>query len=214
MSDQPKNWRRHGKRYRARRRAVDILFEAEARDIDPVSIVEDRVELSSRPEPQVAPIADYTRDLVTGAATELDRIDETIERYLSEDWELDRLPAVDRAILRMSTWELLYNPDVPKGTAVVEGVELASEYSNDVASPYIHAVLDDVAEVVEQLREEIAGETAPVDTDEAQDPEPSDTDVPVADPAEDEKPVPEDTADAVATGQPETGDETPEHRED
>lgn len=163
MSENPKNWRRHGKRYRARRRAVDILFEAEARDFDPVAIVDERVQLAAQPEPQVAPVAEYTRTIVTGAATELDRIDETIARYLSEDWQLDRLPAVDRAILRMSTWELLYNPDVPKGTAVVEGVELASEYSNDVAAPYIHAVLDDVAEIVEQLREEIAGEAAPAE---------------------------------------------------
>lgn len=160
MSENPKNWRRHGKRYRARRRAVDILFEAEARDFDPVAIVDERTKLAALPEPQVAPVAEYTRTIVAGAATELDRIDETIERYLSEDWQLDRLPAVDRAILRMSTWELLYNPDVPKGTAVVEGVELASEYSNDVAAPYIHAVLDDVADLVEQLREETAGESA------------------------------------------------------
>lgn len=165
MSEKSRNWRRHGSRYRARRRAVDILFESEARDVDPVSIVEERIHLSSQPEPQVAPIADYTRTIVAGAATELDRIDDTIERYLSENWQLDRLPAVDRAILRMSTWELLYNPDVPKGTAVVEGVELASEYSNDVAAPYIHAVLDDVAEIVEQLREEIAQESASPETD-------------------------------------------------
>ena len=173
MSEQAKNWRRHGKRYRARRRAVDILFEAEARDVDPVAIVDDRVELAASPQPDVAPIADYARSLVAGTATELDQIDETIERYLSEQWELNRLPAVDRAILRMSTWELLYNHDVPKGTAVVEGVELASEYSNAQASPYLHAVLDDVAQHREQLREEISGGDAapaienPADTDDA-----------------------------------------------
>lgn len=179
MSEKSKNWRRHGSRYRARRRAVDILFESEARDVDPVSIVEERTQLSAQPEPQVAPVADYTRVIVAGAATELDRIDDTIERYLSENWQLDRLPAVDRAILRMSTWELLFNPDVPKGTAVVEGVELASEYSNDVAAPYIHAVLDDVAEIVEQLRDQIARETA--------------AQAPGSDPAAPEQPAAEDT---------------------
>lgn len=141
-----RDFRRHGARYRARRRAVDILFEAEARDVDPVAIVEDRVELARQPDAAVAPIADYTRTIISGAAEELDGIDETIERYLSVDWELHRLPAVDRAILRVAVWELLHNPDVPKATAVVEGVELASEYSNNVAPPYIHAVLDDVAQ--------------------------------------------------------------------
>lgn len=140
---------------------MDILFEAEARDVDPVAIVEDRIELSARPQPDVAPIAEYTREIVTGAATELDRIDDTIEKHLAADWELHRLPAVDRAILRVSTWELLFNPDVPAGTAVVEGVEMASEYSNDVAAPYIHAMMDAVAGVVDKLRAEINADATP-----------------------------------------------------
>lgn len=152
MTDTPeattdeRNWRRHGARYRARRRAVDILFEAEARDIDPVAIVEDRTTLARDPENAVAPVADYTRQIVVGAAEQLDKIDETIERYLSTTWELDRLPAVDRAILRVGVWEILFNPEVHDTTAIVEGVELASQYGNDVAAPYIHAVLDDVVQ--------------------------------------------------------------------
>ena len=141
-----RNWRRHGARYRARRRAVDILFEAEARDIDPVAIVQDRVELARLPDNAVAPVAEYTRTLVSGAAEQLDTIDETIERYLSETWELNRLPAVDRAILRVGVWEILFNPEVDGPISVVEGVELASQYGNDVAAPYIHAVLDDVVQ--------------------------------------------------------------------
>lgn len=140
------NYRRRGARYRARRRAADILFEAESRDIDPVAIVEDRVDLARRPDPVVAPVAEYTREIITGAAEKLDEIDEAIARYLSEDWELHRLPAVDRAILRVSAWELLFNPDVPPATAVVDGVEMAAQYSTDAGSPYIHAVLDDIAQ--------------------------------------------------------------------
>jgi len=145
------NWRRHGSRYRARRRAVDILFEAEARDLDPVAVVEDRVQLSRQADSAVAPVADYTRQIVAGAAEELDTIDEAIERYLAETWELDRLPAVDRAILRVAVWEILFNPEVDSPVAVVEGVELASQYGNDVAAPYIHAVLDDVAQSTSDL---------------------------------------------------------------
>ena len=146
-----RNWRRHGARYRARRRAVDILFEAEARDIDPVAVVEDRIELARVDLHGVAPIASYTRDIVTGAAEQLDTIDETIERYLAETWELNRLPAVDRAILRVGVWEILFNPEVDGATAVVEGVELASQYGSDVAAPYIHAVLDDVVQAGSEL---------------------------------------------------------------
>lgn len=141
-----KNWRRHGARYKARRRAVDILFEAETRDIDPVSIVDERETLSQIRDNRVAPIATYTREIVVGAAEHLDEIDGTIARYLSENWELHRLPSVDRAVLRVGAWELLYNPDVPTATAVVDGVEIAHQYSTDAASPYIHAVLDDIAQ--------------------------------------------------------------------
>ncbi|MEJ5927178.1 transcription antitermination factor NusB [Corynebacterium sp. H128] len=155
MSD----YKRHGARYKARRRAVDILFEAEARDVDPVAIVDDRVELARLPEPPVAPVASYTRQIVVGVAEELDRIDSAIARFLAEDWTLERIPAVDRAILRMSTWELLFNPDVPRKTAVVEGIELAAEYSTDVAPPYINAVLDDVLSHATELTAEA---TAPV----------------------------------------------------
>ncbi|MDO5512089.1 transcription antitermination factor NusB [Corynebacterium sp.] len=145
-----RNWSRHGARYRARRRAVDILFEAEARDIDPVAIVEDRVELA-RIDDGVAPVATYTREIIAGAAEELDSIDETIERYLAEDWELNRLPAVDRAILRVGVWEILHNPEVDGATSVVEAVEMASQYGSDVAAPYIHAVLDDVVQANSEL---------------------------------------------------------------
>nr|WP_290226312.1 transcription antitermination factor NusB [Corynebacterium confusum] len=138
--------RRHGARYRARRRAADILYEAENRDIDPVAIVEERKGLALEGEHGVAPIADYTAEIVQGVAEELDDIDDAIARYLADDWRLDRLPPVERAILRVSTWELLFNPEVPLATAVTEGVELASEYSHIKAAPYINAVLDDIAQ--------------------------------------------------------------------
>lgn len=197
MSDKnTPNWRRHGKRYKARRRAVDILFEAEARDVDPVAIVEDRVELSHNPDYQIAPVADYTRTLVSGVAEELDYVDELIVRFLSDDWELDRLPAVDRAILRMSTWEILFNEDVPTVTAVVEGVELASEYSHDKAAPYVHAVLDSMAQNKASLTETAAAEPGEVPAPPAEEPQaeqPEPTEIPQVEenPVEDHAPAPE-----------------------
>lgn len=140
--------RLHTKRYRARRRAADILYEAETRDLDPVAIVDDRVELAAWEQSPVPPVAEYTKEIVAGAAEKLDEIDELIARFLSQEWELGRLPAVDRAIMRVSAWEILFNAEVPTAVAVVEGVELASEYSTESAAPYIHAVLDDIAQSV------------------------------------------------------------------
>ncbi|WKD59208.1 transcription antitermination factor NusB [Corynebacterium caspium] len=145
MTKPENKFRRHGARYRARRRAVDILFEAEARDVDPVAVADDRANLAIDPANAVAPVAPYTREIVIGVAEHLDEIDEIIEAHLLETWELERLPAVDRAILRMSTWELLFNKDVPWKTAIVEGVELAAEYGAEPAHDYIHAALDEIA---------------------------------------------------------------------
>ena len=138
------SFKRHGSRYKARRRAVDILFEAEFRDIDPVEIVEERISLATDSANQVKPVPEYTQQIVPGVATNLDALDEAIALHLSSEWRLDRLPAVDRAVLRVSAWELKFNDDVPAQVAVVEGVELASEYSHDKAPSYIHAVLDGI----------------------------------------------------------------------
>lgn len=140
------DYKRHGARYRARRRAVDILFEAETRDIDPVSIVEDRAELARNPQNAVAPIADYTRDIVSGAAEKLDDLDDQIERFLDRDWELHRLPAVDRQILRVATWEILFNDEVSPEIAIANALEMATEYSGNQAPPYIHAMLDGITQ--------------------------------------------------------------------
>nr|WP_120492475.1 transcription antitermination factor NusB [Corynebacterium lactis] len=146
------SYKRHGARYRARRRAVDLIFEAEQRGVDAVKMLEERLEMARDPELGVNPIPEYTEQIVRGVAAEIVGIDSTISSYLSEEWPLRRIPAVDRAILRLSTWELFHNSDVPPRVAVVEGVELASEYSTDVAPPYINAVLDAEASVADQAR--------------------------------------------------------------
>lgn len=140
-----KNRQRRGARFRARRRAVDMLFEAEFRDVDPVGIVEERRELAKDPANQVDPVPDYTATIVAGVAVTLDEIDTTLASHLSSEWSLDRLPAVDRAVLRVSAWELLHNhEDVPDKVAVDEGIGLAKEYGHDKTSGYVHAVLDSI----------------------------------------------------------------------
>lgn len=164
------DYKRHGARYRARRRAVDILFEAETRDLDPVGIVEDRAALAKDPANAVAPIADYTREIIAGAAESLDEIDDSIERFLSENWELHRIPAVDRAILRVATWEILYNDDVAPPISIANAMEMSTEYAGDNASPYIHAVLDDIIQAnAADAPDIVTGEDTAVDE------EPTDT---------------------------------------
>ena len=153
------DYKRHGARYRARRRAVDILFEAETRDVDPVAIVEDRAALAGDPTNAVAPVADYTREIIAGAAAALDEIDNAIERFLSDNWELNRIPAVDRAILRVATWEILYNDEVEPPISIANAMEMSTEYAGDNASPYIHAVLDDIIQAHASNAPEIAQET-------------------------------------------------------
>lgn len=141
-----KNYKRHGSRYAARSHAVQILYEAEARDTDPVEVMAEHAESSAQPDAPVKPVADYTRSIIEGVAVELNHLDQVLADHLSENWTLDRLPAVDRAVLRVSTWELLCNPEVPTPTAVVEGVELAYQYSGRQSSAYVNGVLDKIAQ--------------------------------------------------------------------
>ncbi|AHH19320.1 N utilization substance protein B [Nocardia nova SH22a] len=154
VADQPvdkkSTHKKLGARHKARRRAVDLLFEAEARDIDPADLVAERLELAGRDD-QVAPVNPYTRTLVEGVADDLDRVDNTIESYL-QDWTLGRLPAVDRAILRVAVWELFHATDVPPVVAVDEAVELAKELSTDDSPGFVNGVLGRIVTVADQVR--------------------------------------------------------------
>ncbi|MCS4535164.1 transcription antitermination factor NusB [Corynebacterium sp. HS2168-gen11] len=147
-----KRWKRHGSRFRARRRAVDMLYEAEIRDVDPVAVVQDRTVLALHQESNVAPVNHYTKEIVNGVAEQLDVLDAVIARYLSEDWELHRIAAVDRAILRLAIWELMFNEDIPMKTAVSEAIELAAHYSTDHSPTYINAVLDAVMNNLDEIK--------------------------------------------------------------
>ncbi|MCM6776822.1 transcription antitermination factor NusB [Nocardia sp. CDC159] len=170
MADQPgdkkSQYKKLGARHKARRRAVDLLFEAEARDIDPAELLDERVRLSVRDD-SVAPVNPYTRTLVEGVADDLDRVDGTIESYL-QDWTLSRLPAVDRAILRVAVWELFHATDVPPVVAVDEAVELAKELSTDDSPSFVNGVLGQVVLVAPQVRAAAAATRAnPARDDEA-----------------------------------------------
>jgi N utilization substance protein B len=121
-------------RGKARRRALDILFEAEQRDVTPAEALRRRRESTD----QV--INTYTVTLIDGVTALQETIDEFLQTY-SQGWPLDRMPSVDRAILRVGAWELLYNDDVPDGVAVSEAVELAKVLSTDDSPQFINGLL-------------------------------------------------------------------------
>jgi N utilization substance protein B len=121
-------------RGKARRRAVDILFEAEQRSVPPTDALRDRREKTD----QI--INPYTVDIVEGVMAMQPTIDEFLSTY-SQGWPLERMPSVDRIILRVGTWELLYNDDVPDAVAVSEAVELSRTLSTDDSPSFINGLL-------------------------------------------------------------------------
>ncbi|MCZ2264309.1 transcription antitermination factor NusB [Isoptericola sp. QY 916] len=131
-----------GARTKARKRAVDILFEAEQRGIDPQVLVADRV---IEPHTEAA-VPQYTVDLVEGVAAHRERIDELLATY-SQGWTVERMPAVDRALLRIGTWELLYNDDVPDAVAVDEAVDLARQLSTDDSPSFVNGLLGRLVDI-------------------------------------------------------------------
>ncbi len=139
-----------GARHKARKRAVDFLFEAEARNVDPVNLAAERIELA-RGDDTIAPVSEYTSTLVEGVAENLDRLDGVIADHL-KDWTLTRLPAVDRAILRIAVWELFHATDVPPVVAVDEAVELAKQLSTDDSPGFVNGVLGQIVLVAPQVR--------------------------------------------------------------
>jgi N utilization substance protein B len=96
--------------------------------------------------PDARPIRDYTKVLITGVDANKRKIDELISTY-AQGWDMDRLPAVDRNILRLGIYELLWQEDVPDGVAIDEALALAKELSTDESSGYIHGVLGRIASI-------------------------------------------------------------------
>lgn len=121
-------------RGKARRRAVEILFEAEQRSEDAREVMERR-RLHS--DSLVSP---YAEELVLGVTMRRGELDEYLETY-SQGWTLERMPAVDRNVLRVGAWELLFNDDVPDGVAVAEAVSLAKELAGDDSPRFVNGLL-------------------------------------------------------------------------
>jgi len=124
-------------RSKARKRALDILFECDARDVLPVELLEERIVQN---EPPVNP---YTAELVRGVAANIGRIDELLASY-SQGWTLDRMPAVDRNALRIGIFEVLYVDDVPDAVAVDEAINLVRDLSTDESPSFVNGVLGNI----------------------------------------------------------------------
>ena len=121
-------------RSKARKRALDILFEADLRGLPTLALLSERQSLGD------VPVQPYAAELVRGVASHSQRIDELISWNLV-DWTLERMPAVDRNILRIGVYELLWAGDVPDGVAISEAVTLAEDLSTDNSPSFVNGVL-------------------------------------------------------------------------
>ena len=129
-------------RTKARKRALDLLFEAEQRGVNAADLLRERL---ASPVTE-APLSEFTADLVMGVVEHWGQVDELIATY-SQGWTLTRMPAVDRAILRLGAYEVLFSTDVPEPVAISEWVGLATELSTDDSPRFVNGLLARLAEV-------------------------------------------------------------------
>jgi transcription antitermination protein NusB len=132
-------------RSKARKRALDILFEAELRGSPVLDLLAERITLGS------PPVAPYAADLVRGVTVHAARIDELISQY-AEGWTLDRMPAVDRNVLRIGVYELLWADDVPDAVAISEAVLLAQDLSTEASPTFVNGLLARIAKLKPSLQ--------------------------------------------------------------
>ena len=123
-----------GARSKARKRALDVLYEAAQRDSNPIDTLKERLAQGDPPVPE------YAVELVEGVVANQARIDELLSTY-AEEWTLDRMPPVDLAILRIGSYELLWRDDVPDAVAVSEAVALAASLSTDESPAFVNGLL-------------------------------------------------------------------------
>jgi N utilization substance protein B len=135
-------------RSKARKRALDVLFAADVRgETQEQSLEAEALRAAARPERSSS--WPYAREIVQGVIDHATEIDALIEGHTTS-WPLDRMPAVDRAIIRIAVWESRYNPDVPIGVAIDEAVELAKELSTDDSPKFVNGILTAITKDADQ----------------------------------------------------------------
>ena len=136
-------------RSKSRKRALDALYAAELNNLDAVELLANAQTATEGRQNQDA-IFDYAETLVRGVTSELSSLDARLQN-LAEGWKLERMPNLDRALLRMGAWEILHNPEVPNEVAISEAVNLASEFSTDDSPKFINGVLARLAKGSEAI---------------------------------------------------------------
>ncbi|MEO8908209.1 MAG: transcription antitermination factor NusB [Microbacteriaceae bacterium] len=131
-------------RTKARKRALDILYSADVRQSPIATVLAAEAERAVS-QPARAASWLYAREIVDGVQDHLTEIDELIETY-AQGWTVARMPAVDRAIVRIGVWELLYNDEVPTGVAISEAVDAAATLSTEDSSGFISGLLSKIAQ--------------------------------------------------------------------
>jgi len=135
-------------RSKARKQALDILFESDIRGSVAIDILVSRDVVEEGPDAR--PIREYTREIITGVSEHRRKIDELIATY-AQGWDMDRLPAVDRSILRIGIYEIIWAQSLPDAVAIDEALILAQELSTDESAGYIHGVLGKIASIKESI---------------------------------------------------------------
>ena len=135
-------------RSKARKQALDILFESDIRGSVALDILVSRDVVEGGPDAR--PIREYTREIITGVSEHRRKIDELIATY-AQGWDMDRLPAVDRSILRIGIYEIIWAQSLPDAVAIDEALTLAKELSTDESAGYIHGVLGKIASIKESI---------------------------------------------------------------
>lgn len=135
-------------RSKARKHALDILYESDIRGATPESILEIR-ELTEE-GPDARPLRDFTKELVLGVVANKRKIDELITTY-AQGWDMDRLAAVDRNILRLGIFEIIWSDDLEDGIAIDEAITMASDLSTDESSTFIHGLLGKISSIKDSV---------------------------------------------------------------
>ena len=136
-------------RSKSRKRALDALYAAELNNLDAIELLAGAQDAAQGRQNQDA-IFDYAETLVRGVTLEQASLDSRLQN-LAEGWKLERMPNLDRALLRIGAWEILHNPDVPNEVAISEAVNLASELSTDDSPKFINGVLARLAKGSEAI---------------------------------------------------------------
>ncbi|MFC7796775.1 MULTISPECIES: transcription antitermination factor NusB [Streptomyces] len=140
-------------RSKARKRAFQILFEADQRGTSVQEVLADQVR-HARSDDRQPPVNEFTMQLVEGYASHVARIDELIATY-AVDWDLDRMPAADRNIVRLGAYELIWEDGTPDAVAIDEAVQLAKEFSTDESPAFVNGLLARFKDLKPRLRRDV-----------------------------------------------------------